>query len=163
MGPLGLDPHPFRLRQVLEIDDADAELLAQPVDPFFPHHVRSVRRAAPFADGDALCAHVPELQDQVFKRVVVRRAGKFMRGVEVRLKQHRLALYRVDPQQINGNPDALRPLTGFDDRYGRFSGLPAALRLSGHVPPSRGFPCCGRDRPRRDRYQEFTPVHNSTR
>ena len=162
VAPLRLDPYPFRSRQVLEINDRDAEFPAQLVYPLLFHHVCGVRRPAPFAERDALRAHRLKMEHQAGQGVVVRRARKWVRRVEVRLKQHILARDRIDLQKVDGPPDARCPVAGLDERHSCLIALPSRVNRFCHSAPLSGFPAHDRDCPCRNGYQEFTPVHHSS-
>jgi hypothetical protein len=62
-------------------------------------------------------AHLFELQDERPQRVVVRRAGRRVDGIEVGLENDRLSLYRVYLEQFDGFFGAFGPVAGAHEVY----------------------------------------------
>ena len=101
MGLLGVNLDPILLRQIVKIDDVDIKFFHERDDTFFRHDVTGKWITA-FTKTYRFGAHFPDFFNQDHQRIIMGRARRRIRGVEVGLDQHILVLNRIDIQSPNG-------------------------------------------------------------
>lgn len=98
--PARPEADPVGVGGLLEVHDLEPKVASEVEGALLLHDAACLGRAARLGEDDAAGAALVELGDELRQRVVVRRAGRVVGGVEVRLEDHPLSCDVTQVEQL---------------------------------------------------------------